>query len=89
MPVPGHFDTFDPENAIPLVGYLASPRAAQISGYVFIIWGRSLRVVHGPQLGEEWTGDEQWDADSIHAVLEPFIKDRGGVIEGGYSLAAM
>jgi 3-oxoacyl-[acyl-carrier protein] reductase len=83
------FDNFAPENAVPLVGYLASPRAAQISGYVFIIWGRSLRVVHGPELGQEWTGEEQWNSDSIHAVLDPFMKDRGGVVDGGYALPPM
>ena len=83
------FDNFDPNNAVPLVSYLSSPRAAKLSGYVFIIWGRSLRVVHGPQLGEEWTTDARWSPDSIHGVLEPFVKDRGGVVEGGYALPPM
>jgi len=83
------FDTFAPENAVPLVSYLASPRAARISGYVFIIWGRSLRVVHSPRLGEEWTSDERWNHDSLDAVLGPFMEGRGGVVEGGYSVPPM
>jgi len=83
------FDNFAPENATPLVSYLASPRAANISGYVFVIWGRSMRVIHGPQLGEEWTSDERWNLDSIDSVLQPFMEGRGGVVEGGYALPPM
>ena len=83
------FDNFAPENTAPLVSYLASPRAGNISGYVFIVWGKSLRVIHSPQLGEEWTTDAQWNHDSIDAALQPFMKDRGGVVEGGYSVPPM
>jgi len=83
------FDTFSPENTSPLVSYLASPRAANVSGYVFIVWGRSLRVLHTPMLGEEWTSEEQWSHDSIDAVLQPFMAGRGGVVEGGYSMPAV
>jgi len=83
------FDTFAPENAVPLVSYLASPRAANISGYAFIIWGRSLRVVHGPEPGEEWISEQRWSHDAIDAALQPFMEGRGGVVEGGYSLPAM
>lgn len=83
------FDSFAPENTAPLVTYLASPRAANISGYVFIVWGRALRVIHSPVLGEEWTSDAQWNLDSIDAVLQPFVEGRGGVVDGGYSLPPM
>jgi 3-oxoacyl-[acyl-carrier protein] reductase len=83
------FDTFSPENVVPLVSYLSTPRAANISGYAFIIWGRSLRVLHGPELGEEWTQDARWDHDSIDGVLQPFMDGRGGVVEGGYAVPAV
>ena len=68
---------------------MVSPRAANVSGYVFIVWGRSLRVLHTPTLGEEWTSEEQWSHDSIDAVLQPFMAGRGGVVEGGYSMPAV
>ncbi|MEZ4216622.1 MAG: SDR family NAD(P)-dependent oxidoreductase [Myxococcota bacterium] len=80
------FDNFAPENTAPLVAYLASPRAANVNGYVFIVWGRSLRVLHPPTPGEEWTSDARWTLDSIDAVVQPFMKGRPGVIGGGYAL---
>lgn len=80
------FDNFAPENTAPLVSYLASPRAANISGYVFIVWGRSLRVLNPPSPGDEWTSDMQWNHDSIDGVMQPYMEGRPGVIGGGYAL---
>ena len=51
------FDTFAPENVSPLVGYLASPAAANISGNVFIVFGKQIAVMEYPKRAAnfEWS----------------------------------
>ena len=44
------FDVFSPANVAPMVGYLASPRAAHISGEVFVVWGARVTIVQRPRL---------------------------------------
>ncbi len=46
----GGFDPMAPENISPLVAWLASPDAADVTGQVFIIWGDEVTVANG------WSG---------------------------------
>jgi 3-oxoacyl-[acyl-carrier protein] reductase len=63
------FDTFSPDNVTPLVGYLASPDAANISGNVFIIWGQSLTVIQKPTLDVNYQTEASWSHESISGAL--------------------
>jgi 3-oxoacyl-[acyl-carrier protein] reductase len=63
------FDTFSPDNVTPLVGYLASPDSANVSGNLFIIWGRAVTVVEAPRLDHAYATEGSWSHESIAEVL--------------------
>lgn len=63
------FDTFSPDNVTPLVGYLASPEAANVSGNVFIIWGQSMTVLQPPTLDVSYQTEDRWSHESIAGAL--------------------
>ena len=65
------FDTFAPENVAPLVGYLASPAAARISGQVFIVWGKQMTTLAGPSTGTRFESEEVWAFESLEKELGP------------------
>ena len=68
------FDTFAPENIAPLVGYLASPDAARISGQVFILWGKQLQRVQAPSPDAHFETDDAWTPESLHKQLGPYFE---------------
>ena len=76
------FDEFAAENTTPLVGYLASPKAERISGYVFIIWKREVKIVSRPGIDAAFENDERWDLDSLHAALGPHFEKLEPVKDG-------
>jgi 3-oxoacyl-[acyl-carrier protein] reductase len=82
------FDAFAPENTSPLIGYLASPRAERISGHVFIVWNREVKVVGRPTIAEVFESDAQWNTDSLHDALGPYFEKREPVADG-YTVPAM
>jgi len=82
------FDTFAPENTSPLIGYLASPRAERISGYVFIIWNKEVKIVSRPGIEGVFNSDERWTTDSLHQQLGPHF-EKLEPVKDGYSLPPM
>ena len=71
---PGGFDPVAPENISPLVGYLASPAAAGVSGQTFIVWGDEVQVVKGFEVaGIANAGGKPWTVEGLintgHAQL--------------------
>ena len=56
----GKFDAFGPENVAPLVVFLASPEAADISGQNFVVYGGSVWVMQGWQPAGELKRDSGW-----------------------------
>ncbi|MBW2400593.1 MAG: SDR family NAD(P)-dependent oxidoreductase [Deltaproteobacteria bacterium] len=82
------FDAFAPENTSPLIGYLASPRAERVSGHVFVVWNREVKVVSRPGYEEIFESDAQWNTDSLHHALGPFFEKREPVTDG-YTVPAM
>ena len=70
------FEIFSVENVSPLVTFLASPQAAEISGQLFIVYGRKITVVAGPAIDEEFSVDDKWTPDNVASELEPFYKKR-------------
>jgi 3-oxoacyl-[acyl-carrier protein] reductase len=81
------FDAFAPENVTPLVGYLASPRAERISGYLFIVWNKELKVVSRPGVEAAFQSGERWTPDALHEQLGPWFEKKEPVTDG-YSVPA-
>ncbi len=78
----GDFDQFAPENVSPLVAYLASPAAANVSGQVFVAYGRMIDVVQGPGVDRHFDVDERWTPDQVDAALTPFYAERRPIRDG-------
>ena len=56
----GKFDAFGPENVAPLVAFLASDEAADISGQNFVVFGGSVWVMQGWTPAGELKRDSGW-----------------------------
>ncbi len=65
------FDLFGPQNVAPLVGYLVSPAAANVSGEVFIVWGKRVTVVERPKIDQhiDKAGDGMWTQKELQDAL--------------------
>lgn len=82
------FDIFNPANVAPLVGYLASPRAARISGEVFVVWGGRVTIVQRPTLDVSYDspGGGPWDEDALHETLSGYFTPEHRMVLDGFSL---
>jgi 3-oxoacyl-[acyl-carrier protein] reductase len=65
------FDNFAPENVSPLVGYLASPASQNISGSLFIVWGKQISIIQRPLHEADFDSEAGW---SYETDKEP-VKD--------------
>ncbi|MEE2702612.1 MAG: SDR family NAD(P)-dependent oxidoreductase [Myxococcota bacterium] len=82
------FDTFSPDHVLPLFAYLCSPRSEKISGHLFIVWGKEIKVLQHPQpLGVFQTG-QGWTLDEVHEKLAPFFEKLEPVKDGFTTPAA-
>jgi NAD(P)-dependent dehydrogenase (short-subunit alcohol dehydrogenase family) len=77
----GAFDAFAPENVSPVVGWLASPPAGNVTGQVFIVWGSEVQVAKGFTLGGQVdAGGKAWTVDGlVEAAPTLFAKHESGV----------
>ncbi len=82
------FDYFAPEHISPLVGYLASPRAANVSGEVFVVWGKQISVVQRPTVGPNFDSAEAWTVDGVEKHLGDYFAKRTP-IKDGFAVPAM
>ena len=81
-PEAGAFDTFHPQHVLPLFAYLCTPRAARISGHLFIVWGREIKVIGRPEPKQVFHTDDAWTVDSVHAKLDPWFAKQEPVKDG-------
>ena len=70
------FDVFAPEHVTPLVSYLASPAAANISGNVFIVWGKEIAVLGYPKRDAEFSVDDVWTYETVSSELGRFFEGK-------------
>ncbi len=76
------FDQFDPEHASPLFVYLCTPEAANISGELFLIWGRNVSVWQRPEAYAAYEAEGTWSVDELHRHLGPHFEKREAVKDG-------
>ncbi len=77
------FDNFAPENASPLFVYLASPEAQRVSGHVFIVWGKQVRVVGRPDANAaSFDNEVPWTVAGLHDQLGPYFEKLEPVADG-------
>ena len=70
------FDVFAPEHVTPLVSYLASPDAVNVSGNVFIVWGKSIAVLGYPKRDAEFCVDDVWTYEKVSAEIGGFFEGK-------------
>jgi 3-oxoacyl-[acyl-carrier protein] reductase len=76
------FDLYAPENVSPLVAWLASPAAAQVSGYVLVVYGKAITIVSKPTLGPHFESPEPWSVESVASTLGPWFSERRPITDG-------
>jgi len=76
------FDTFAPEHVVPLVAWLCTPRAARVSGQVFVVFGREIKVIDHPEPSGIFRVDDVWTLESVDARLAPWFEKREPVKDG-------
>ncbi len=81
-PEEGNFDTFGPQNVLPLFAYLCTPRAEKISGHLFIVWGKEIKALNRPMPLEVFNSDEPWTVDLVHEKLAPAYEKLEPVKDG-------
>jgi 3-oxoacyl-[acyl-carrier protein] reductase len=76
---------FAPENVAPLVGFLASPAAERVSGYLFVAYGGQVDVIAGPHLEQRFTTEGRWTAQGIADATKDFFDEREP-LAGGFPM---
>ena len=64
----GKYDPWHPDNVAPLVAFLASDAAADVSGQVFVMWGAHAYLMSGWSLANDFdAGDQRWTVEELIA----------------------
>jgi NAD(P)-dependent dehydrogenase (short-subunit alcohol dehydrogenase family) len=80
--VPGAADfmsgpEWDPEQIAPMVGFLASDAASEVSGQVFVVWGTRVHLMQGWQLAATLDrGEGRWTPQELIARKDELFAGR-------------
>lgn len=70
-------DPLAPEHVAPLVGYLASPAAARVSGQLLVVHGGMVAIVERPRVQAQFDSkQETFTYDELDALLTPHYAER-------------
>ncbi|MER5878838.1 MULTISPECIES: 3-oxoacyl-ACP reductase [unclassified Streptomyces] len=70
-------DPLAPEHVAPLVGYLASPAAADVNGQLLVVHGGMVAVVERPRVAAQFDSKQDtFSHDELDALLTPYYADR-------------
>jgi NAD(P)-dependent dehydrogenase (short-subunit alcohol dehydrogenase family) len=69
----GGFDAMAPENVSPLVVWLGSEEAGDVTGRTFEVDGGRIGVVHGWQRGPEIDKGARWSPDEVGGVVRKLV----------------
>lgn len=70
-------DPLAPEHVAPLVGYLASPAAAQVNGQLLVVHGGMVAIVERPRVRARFDSKQDtFTYDELDALLTPHYADR-------------
>ncbi|MBB5121111.1 3-ketoacyl-ACP reductase [Streptomyces eurocidicus] len=70
-------DVLAPAHVSPLVGYLASPAAAGVSGQVFVVHGGMVAVVERPRVAARFdTAGDVFSVAELDGLLTPYYAER-------------
>lgn len=75
------FDHFAPAHVTPLVSYLASPAAANISGNLFIVWGKEIAVLGHPKRDAELRVEDAWSFDTVSEELGRHFEGKKPIVD--------
>ena len=70
---PGKFDRSDPANIAPLVVWLGSAEAKDVTGRVFLVSGGTISVAEGWRRGPTVSQDDRWDPAALGAVIPDLV----------------
>ena len=74
-PKPEEFDRRAPENIAPLVVWLASPEAKEVSGRVFLVAGGTISVAEGWRRGPTADKADRWDPAELGKVVPDLVAE--------------
>jgi 3-oxoacyl-[acyl-carrier protein] reductase len=72
-------DPLSVEHVAPLVAYLASPAAEDISGQVFVVYGGMVALLASPTVERRFdvdAADGTWTLDALDAQVGAYFADR-------------
>ncbi|MFV0493689.1 3-oxoacyl-ACP reductase [Mycobacterium sp.] len=73
----GEVDPLSPDHVVTLVGFLASPAAAEVNGQVFIVYGPQVTLVAAPVAEHRFdAGAPAWDPAELGSALRGYFTGR-------------